>query len=195
MGKYTKLRGKLPATNGSAPDWFRSGQEKWLERVDEEKKRLLGGAENPEDANVAFFARLFADAKVEKRAVEAELHAVNTRLEALRQLLAKMLLDEGQELVKLADGSSVGLKDVVFVSVEDLERLLESLDPKTRRSLLAIQNGRLKGHVSDLLVDGRIRVDDLGHTIGKDAPKGLRVTLKTTAELYGARGGEENGDE
>jgi hypothetical protein len=185
MGKYTKLRGKLPRLE-AAPSWFRAGIEQWKARVDAEKRRiLLENTANPEDANVSLFARLYADAKVEKHRLKQENSEVNVRVEALSQILRDILEGENLEKVEVAGGLSVGLRDEVYASVENEDKFFKYLERTGQTALIkmVVAPGTMKSLTSELLAAGR------------NPPDGIKPYIKTSAQLYGLKNGNGADDD
>lgn len=125
MGKWKKLRGKLESlpVERAIEKWKLKPlpiDKPWQKKIDDVKVKLLG-TKNPDDANVARLARLFADRKREKRELESRIKTLNVELEALSQLGVDRVRDEEIETVKITGGLTVYVKDEPHTTIEDLK--------------------------------------------------------------------------
>ncbi len=174
-GKWSKFKNKLKKFQP---------EKKWQEKVDEAKVAILGVADNPRDANVAFLARQFATRRKKRAALEDKVHALNTELEALSQLLVDRLEDEEQQAVELRGGITVSLKDDIYPMMVDRQKLFAWIKATRQVELLTIHPSTFKAVVKATLEGGR------------PLPPGAEVFFKTTATCRGLRlNGGDNGDE
>lgn len=165
MGKYSKLRGKLPAFEEDAS---------YQARVNDAKQYLLA-AENLEAANVNKLAALFAARKAMKDAHEETISELNVEIEALSQLLVEALEDQNIQKVELASGAVYFLQDTPYPSVKDRDALLDWVKKQKMNSLLTIHYQTLKALTSERLVAGQA------------PPPGVEVYLKTQARIRNAK--------
>jgi hypothetical protein len=126
MGKYSSLRGKLPA--------FVEKPE-YQQRVDEAKQELLGTLEG-ENANVNRLAALFAEYEAKKAALYATYgkksekvtdveYELNIYRKALSQLLQDAMENENMNFTVLDSGLKVKLDDLVIPVVKDKSLAVE----------------------------------------------------------------------
>jgi len=162
MGKYTKLRGVLPAFQEESS---------YQDKVNDEKKLLLAHAENMEDANINRFASLYGAGKAAKDALEEQISAINIRLEALSQLLVEAMENQGADKIQLSTGATVYIQDTPYPQVKDREALMAWINKNKMALLLSVNYQTLKGMTNDMLV------------AGKKPPEGVEVFLKTQARL------------
>lgn len=176
-GKYTNLRGTLPAFE-EAPEY--------QTRIDAEKKRILGGADDSAGANVPRIAALFIETRKEVKEIEecpgrdcAErldqiddvwcLFCLNVRKTALSQILADELRGGEEEQVKLSSGATVYLKDSPMPKVDDKDKLMTWIDEHDMAALLSLNHMTLKGLCTERL------------QAGEEVPAGVSVQMKTEA--------------
>lgn len=169
MGKYSKLRGVVPAFEEDSS---------YQARVNDAKQLLLS-AENLEAANVNRLAALFAARKAMKDAHEETISELNVEIEALSQLLCDALEDQSIQKVELASGAILFLQDTPYPKVVDREAVLEWIKKEKMQGLLTIHYQTLKAMTSERLV------------AGKPCIPGTEVYLKTQARIRNARNGDE----
>ena len=173
MGKYTKLRGVVPAF---------VEESSYQEKVNAEKQEILGVTEGGEGANVNRLAAFFASNKAAKDALEEQVSVINVRLEALSQLLCESLEEQSMEKVTLSSGATGYIQDTPYPSVKDRVALYEwgekEFGKKAWREMLTMNYNTLKAITSERLVGG------------KPAPAGVEVFLKTQFRLRGGNGDE-----
>lgn len=116
MGKYSNLRGRIPA--------FEEEPSR-RELLDAFKNAFLEDAVNPEDINVAFLARAYADRQVEKQNIAKRECELNIELDALSELIVKTLDEEGTEKLELVGGGSISSQTLPYPSVVDEEKFEE----------------------------------------------------------------------
>jgi hypothetical protein len=170
MGKYSKLRGKLPAFENESS---------YQAKVEEEKTLILDDADNNEDANVTRLSALFATVTEAKRAAEEKVSAYNVQLEALSQLIVDALTNQGIEKVSLANGATVYLQDGTYPGIEDETKFYGWLHKQKMDNLLSLNYQTLKGIVNEYLQSG------------KPLPPGTRCFLKTQARVRNGNSNEE----
>jgi hypothetical protein len=171
MGKYSSLRGRLPAF---------AEEESYQQKVEQEKIRLLGGAPNGESANVNRLASFLGIEKAAKDKLEEEISEHNLRIEALSQLLVSAMEDQSVQKIELSSGALVYLQDTPYPVVKDREALMVWIKKQRMVNLLTVHYQTLKGLVNEMLVSG------------KPCPPGVEVFLKTQARL---RNGDRGNDE
>ena len=171
MGKYTKLRGVVPAF---------VEEKSYQDRINAEKQLLLANAENSEAANVNRLAALFAAYKAKKDDLESQVSDLNVGLEALSQLLCDALTDQSIEKLTLSNGATGFIQDTPYPQVKDKDALMAWIKKNKMQSLLGINYQTLKGLTNERLV------------AGQPPPTGVEVFLKTQFRLRGS-GGSGNG--
>jgi hypothetical protein len=169
MGKYSTLRGKIPAFQEESS---------YQEKVNDEKLLILGSA-NDEDANVTRLASLFVAAKQTKDAYEDKISELNVRLEALSQMIVEHLEGEQIQKVELASGALIYLQDTPYPIVKDRDAVLDWIKKQKMQSLLTVHFQTLKAMTSERLVTG------------KPCIPGTEVFLKTQARVRNGKGSEE----
>lgn len=170
MGKYAKLRGKLPAFE-APPDW--------KAKVDAAAQEILGtGADQAPHANISWLAVEFVKRKRKKERLEEKVKALNVELEACSQLLVARLEGEDIQNVALRGGVTVFLADDPYPTVEDRQQLFDYIKRTHQTQLLSVHYQTLRGLVGERL------------TRGEDPPPGVKVYLKTQARCRGLRNGE-----
>jgi hypothetical protein len=170
-GKYTKLRGKLPAFVEEV---------KYQERINDEKQLILADAENPGEANVNRLAALFGVCREAKEQLENEISEYNVRLEALSQMLCEALENQGFDKVTLSSGATGYLQDTPYPVVRDKEKVLAWIKKHKMQSLLGVNYQTLKGVTNERLVAGQA------------PPDGVEVYLKTQFRLRNGNNQEDN---
>ncbi len=170
-GKYTTLRGKLPAFEEEPA---------YAAKIEERKRLVVDFTENPEAANVNWLAVRFAAARAEKQRLEDQIYDRNIEIEALSQLLVEALEVQSLEKVELSSGALVFIQDTPYPVVKDKAALLAWIKKQRMNDLLGVNYQTLKGLTNERLV------------AGQPPPPGVECFLKTQARLRGARnGGEE----
>lgn len=106
-GKYAKVIDALPK--------FPHTDLEQQERVNLIKAKLT--ADLPRQA--ATYAQLFAQLRNEKDALEDELSDLNTKIEAVSQLLVDQYEAEGTHAIKLETGHSVTVQNEPYAQVQD----------------------------------------------------------------------------
>lgn len=115
MGKYTKLRGKVPAFETTVTE---PGLKAWYAKVDAWKLEFLG-TENGENANSIKLAKEFADREKKKDELEAEIKNLNIEIEGVSQLGVDALQNEGIEKVNLTGGGYIRIDDKLYPQITD----------------------------------------------------------------------------
>lgn len=169
MGKYTQLRGKVPAFVEETT---------YQDKINEEKRNILG-VESGEGANVNRLAAFFASQKTAKDKLEDEISEYNIRLEALSQLLCDALQEQSIEKLTLASGATGFIQDTPYPQVKDKGALMAWIKKHKMQSLLGINYQTLKGVTNERLV------------AGQPPPAGVEVYLKTQFRLRGNGSQEE----
>jgi len=172
MGKYSGLRGKVPAF---------VEESSYQEKINAEKQKILG-VTTGEGANVNRLAAFFASNKAAKDALEKQVSEINLRLEALSQLLCDALEEQSMEKVTLSSGATGYIQDTPYPTVKDRVALYEwgekEFGKKAWREMLTMNYNTLKAITSERLIGG------------KPAPNGVEVFLKTQFRLRGGNGDE-----
>lgn len=145
-GKYSKLRGKLPAFVEEST---------YQDKINDEKQLILAGAESAEGANVNRLAILFSDAKKIKDQCEEQIAGLNVRIEALSQLLCDALEDQSLEKVTLSSGATGYIQDTPYPVVKDKEAVMAWIKKNKMQSLLGVNYQTLKGITNERLVEGK----------------------------------------
>jgi hypothetical protein len=166
VGKYSGLKGKLPAFEE---------EPSWQEKINEEKNRILGGAENVEHANTAALARKYDETRQEKDFIKQQLKAINLTEAALEQLLLDRMQTDGQKSITLVNGTAIHIKDEIMPSVQDRALMLAWVKETDQEAILTINPMTLKGLVGHLLDEGL------------DAPPGIKVFFKQGLLYYGSK--------
>jgi hypothetical protein len=169
-GKYTKLRGKLPAFVEETA---------YQDKVNDEKSLILADAENPGEANVNWLAALFAQCRKVKDNLEEEISECNVKLEALSQLLVNALEDQSMEKITLSSGATGFIQDTPYPIVRDKEKVMAWIKKNKMTSLLGVNYQTLKGVTNERLV------------AGQPPPDGVEVFLKTQFRLRNGSSSEE----
>ena len=169
MGKYQKLRGKIPRFEEIPP---------YQQKIDAWKEEFLGTVDT-EHANVAYMATAFASYKEQKDKLEEKLSGINLSLAALDQVIRELLEAQTLEKVVLQDGGTLYLQDTPYPSIEDKEKWDKWVTKKKMDNLRTIPWQTMKAIVSELLVNG------------KPAPDGIKVFLKTQVRVRSLNQKEE----
>lgn len=149
-GKWSNLKGKVEKFQQDPG---------WQSEIEKAKEHYLG------------FSKLqlcseLSDEDLAKKRVEAELHGINTRREALSQLLLTQLEDEGSTTIKNAFGTFF-MADEPYSKVADKARYLEWIAEQGLQSLLSVPYQSTNAQVKARL--------EAGETL----PPGVEVFIKT----------------
>lgn len=158
-GKYRHLRGKLPAFENPPA---------WEEKVSEAKQNYL-------KLDTTELGREFANFKVQKSNLEANIKSINTELEALSQLLVERLETGDLEAIELANGIKVGIRDEPYTSIDDQKKFYAWIKKTRQTNLLKINFQTLNAMVKDMIISG------------KKNPPGTKVFMKTSAKVTGIK--------
>ena len=169
MGKYTKLRGKVPAFQEESP---------YQEKINAAKQALIG-TESGEGANVNKLAAIFSGIKQLKDSLEDKISEFNVQLEALSQLLCEALEDQQIEKITLASGATGFIQDTPYPVVKDKDAVLAWIKKEKMQALLGVNYQTLKGLTNERLV------------AGKPCIPGTEVFLKTQFRLRNGNNAEE----
>jgi len=156
-GKWHTLRGELPA--------FTQEPSRQAE-VDKVK------SSTPEEGGLLGFNRLqlcseLHDADIEKKDLEDQLKDINTRREAINQLLLPTMEDTGESKFTNSYGTFY-LRDEPYSKVVDKQQYLKWIVEKGLEALLAVPYQSTNAQVKSLLEEGEA------------TPPGIEVFLKTT---------------
>lgn len=165
MGKYTHLRGQLPAFE--------------LEPVFQQK--VTDAKTAYQALSVADLAREFGMQRKEKDAHEEAIKVINVELEALSQLIVEDLEAGDLQKVQIASGATVYTQVEPYSSVENKEALFAYIKKAKMQALLTLPWQTLNALNKERLIGG------------KPVLPGSRCFLKTSARLRGAN--QTNGDE
>lgn len=143
----------------------------YQEKINESKSTMIG-------LDTADVARVFVKTRNEKKALEAEISALNVVLEACSQLLVAQL--EGQDVQKLTltTGETVFLQSEPYPSVESKDQLRTWVLEQNMEEILSVHYQTLVGMVKDRLSNG------------EEPPPGVSVFLKTKARCRGGSAAE-----
>jgi len=167
-GKYKHLRGKLPKFKNPPA---------WQEKVNDAKTLYV-------KLDTTDLGREFANFKVRKSTLEANIKDINTELEALSQLIVDRLEDGELEAIELANGIKVAIKDEPYASIDDRKKFYDWIKKTKQSGLLKINFQTLNAITKEMLI------------AGKKNPPGTKIFMKTSAKVTGLpKGEDENGDE
>jgi hypothetical protein len=158
--KYAKLRDKLPAFEQESS---------YQDRVNAWTLENVG--ENPYDANVSELAKRMAGLKRSKEIAEEQIYGINVALEALSQLIVKIMQSEDIEKVALSDGSSCYLSYEVYPQVKDKIALLGWVKSKKMSEMLSLPWQTLRGLCNESSLNG------------SPLPSGVESYLKVSARI------------
>jgi hypothetical protein len=173
VGKYSALKDKLPAF---VPE------EAWQAKVEDMKYKILDGADNPEDANLAALKAKFVDLKLQKQSLEDEIKDLNISIEALNQLITVRMEASGQQNVKFEDGITLYIKDEPLPQVVDRFAFNQWITDTNQQALFSVNAKTMSGLVKGLLLEG------------KPQPPGVEVSMKTSIAILGLKGLGGNND-
>jgi hypothetical protein len=157
MGKYDKLKGKLPAFQQEA-----SFQQK-VDILKSDRSKLEATA----------LVEMFSLARQKKKSFEAEVSEVNIELEALSQLLVENFEASGLAKLQLATGETCYTQTEPYSSVQDQAALLAEIKKQKMQSMLTLAWGTMNALNKERLV------------AGKPPLPGTQVFLKTSVRLRG----------
>lgn len=152
MGKWSEFKGKLD----QAPV-----ESSWQGKVDATKPEY-------QELNVGQLGEKYNEFRIAKERLQEELGEVNTHLEALSQLVIDELERLGLSSVKLADGSSINMKDEPYSRVKDQHVFLSWIREQGLDSLLTVNYQTMNAMVKDRLITG------------DEPPPGIDVFIKTS---------------
>jgi hypothetical protein len=164
VGKYSSLRGRLPEFQEETS---------YQAKVNEEKQRILGNAENPEDANVAALARQYAGQRKKKEDLEILIKAVNLAIAAYEQIIVDRMQTDGQQSLTLTGGATIYLQDDIYPAVEDRPASIKWAISTGQEAILSIHPMTLKGIAKECLEQGQ------------DLPPGVKAYLRTSLRYRG----------
>lgn len=166
MGKYTKLRGTLPARPLETEGGFAAAvAEKTAEYRSLDTKALVAE---------------FLDQRRQKDAIEDSVKPFNVRIEALNRLLTERMIDEGDEKKTTAEGVTLYLSDEPQCKVDDRAKLFAWIKRNKAAYLLNVQWQTLNALVKECLI-----------TKGKKMPQGVSATMLTRVKVLNGKGNEE----
>jgi hypothetical protein len=113
------------------------------------------------------------DTDNEKDAIEAKLKAINTRREALNQLVLAILEDDGDTKISNAYGTFY-IQDEPYTRVENKRDYLAWIREKKLEDLLTVPWQSTNAQAKDLLQKGQ------------DPPPGLKIFIKSTVKRRNA---------
>jgi|HubBroStandDraft_3_1064219.scaffolds.fasta_scaffold116584_1 hypothetical protein len=159
MGKYTQLKGKLPAFEQPPA---------WQQKVEASKASYIG-------LDVAGLARELKLFKLQKDNAEQNISEFNIEIEAVSQILLSELSAQQLQSFKLETGETISIRDEPYVSIEDKAacrkwQVREKLTP-----LMSAPWQTINALIKERLIEGR------------PIPKWAKVFLKSTVRLTGAR--------
>jgi hypothetical protein len=157
MGKYDKLKGKLPA--------FQQ-EPSFQQKVDEAKSEYL--ALEPSD-----LARTFSSVKQRKKSFEDLISIANIELEALSQMLVENFEVTGLSKFQLSTGETCYQQTEPYSSVMDQEALLAWVKKEKMQALLSLAWATMNALNKERLVAGKAPLP------------GTAVFLKTSVRLRG----------
>lgn len=169
MGKYSGLKGKLPAFE---PD------KKWQDKINDVKKQIIGEVDDVTFANPNWLARRYVNLRLEKQELSEQLSELNTQIEALVQMLTERFDTDGTSTLKLSDGVSLSLKDEPYPVVKDSYALRGWIESTGQTAMLTLPTQTLKGFVKMALEQG------------SELPPGVEVFLKTGLSCRGLKGAD-----
>jgi len=165
-GKWSGLRGDLPpAPIDSA----------WQQEVNIVKTEILQSI--PQTSGKA---REYCKLRDEKDRLEAEVKKLNTRLEALSQLMIKEMELEGTDLFRLDTGDTLSIKDEPYSSVADRTAFLAWIHQTGQDDLLSVHYQTMNSIVKSRLQEGG------------EQPPGIKVFLKQSITRRKGRGTNGN---
>jgi len=199
VGKYSHLRGKIPAFVEEQP---------YQALVDEKKQELLGVLEG-DAANALRLAAQFISYEKKKDALYAKYgsktndaeYEINLYRKALSQLLVDAFTDQGVkgEGIRLADGL-VSLDDKPILTIKDKPLAIEWALKNVPEMLTVSYKGLTKKQLDKLAEWGAKNKLDIQVTLdsntlkalgrdnalqGKPTPPGMGLFLLTQAKVYG----------
>jgi hypothetical protein len=158
MGKYDKLKGKLPAFEQ---------EPSFQQKVDEAKNAFL-------NCTAIDLVREFNLARQMKKKHEEKIVEANIELEALSQLLVESFEASGLSKITLENGLSCFQQTEPYSSVSDQQALLAFLKKEKMQALLSLAWGTMNALNKERLV------------AGKPPLPGTAVFLKTSIRLRGS---------
>jgi hypothetical protein len=165
MGKYTKLRGKLPAF---------PVDKTWQEKINAFKQKFLG-TRSAENANARMLSLQFATREKKKDDLEAAIKKLNVEIEALSQMIVESLEGEQFQQIDLSSGESISIKDTPYSSVIDRKKLFAWIKETHSADLLSVNTQTLNGLNNDRLL------------AGQPAVPGTKVFMKTRAKVSSSK--------
>lgn len=155
MGKYDKLKGKLPAFQ----------QEPSFQQKVDEAKSQYQALDTPE------LARTFSSERLKKKQCEAAQAMINVELEALSQLLVENFEASGLAKLSLETGETCFTQTEPYSSVSDQAALLAEIKKQKMQSLLTLAWATMNALNKERLISG------------KPPLPGTTVFLKTSVRL------------
>jgi hypothetical protein len=139
VGKWSNLKGKLPAHPGESPEW--------MDRVRAEKDRILREeVENPNSATaIGQLTELYNEARKAKDDFEDQIKTLNITIEALQQLIVTKLEESGSDIWR-GNGYSFSEKPEPYASIENKSETLQHFLPISEAIDLIRKTGELRSH-------------------------------------------------
>lgn len=169
MGKWTKLRKEL-VRFVEAPDW--------QARIDLIKKakpsKEAGQTNGIAGLNRQQLFTEYVTAKDQKDYLEEQIKGLNTRLEAITQVLVQDFEDSAEEKVTNALGT-FGLRDDPYASIKDQKAFMGWIEANELQELLTVNYQTMSGMVKKGLENG------------EPLPDGVEVFMKVKIGYTAAR--------
>jgi len=163
VGKYTKLRGKIPKFSEPDADQV---------RLDKRKKFLT---DELELTNLEALGKFYLGRKGEKDRLEALQEEVKLDTRAAAALLEEKLAEAGIDKFTLKDGGTISLNPEVYSSIEDQSALLRWVREQGMEHLLTLNYQTLSGMVKNRVANG------------EELPAGVSVFLREKVHRSGGQ--------
>jgi hypothetical protein len=155
VGKYSGLKGSL-----EAPPQDPSYQD----QINVEKTKI----QDEIGTGIGALGENYNKHRAEKDRLNDLLGKENLRLEALTQLILKKMEDDGVTMVRLADGSSLSMKDEPYSQVSDRTAFLTWVKENGLEDLLTVHFQTMNALVKERLLNG------------EELPVGVKAFLKSS---------------
>lgn len=160
MGQYSHLKERYGAPPVQDPPW--------QEKVNKERSVL--------ENNPTKLAESYKDLRARKDALEEQIKVLNIQIAAREQALVSWLEGSGLTQFKMADGTTVFIKDSPYSSVEDKDKFIAWIRETGQEALLSVHYQTMNGLVTQRLANG------------EPEPPGIKVFIKSGINMRkGAR--------
>jgi hypothetical protein len=157
MGKYDKLKGKLP-TFQQEPTF--------QQKVDEAKNAY-------QNRDMTSLVTMYSSVRQKKETLNDQIASLNIELEAISQLLGQHFEDTGLSKLTLEDGTTCYTQTEPYSSVSDQSTLLAFIKEQKMSNLLSLSWGTMNAMNKERLISG------------KPPLPGTNCFLKTSVRLRG----------